>query len=150
MNGDGYDGSQRYPEGVADACDAKAKLTMLGRNLFGDTVERVDIGSPTHQTFEENDHEDDPYVRNVIVEDLTRQEGQVDELENWEDGNEWDINDIHGRPGDENSDLVDHLVPSILLHPGKPGVLKVEELKQTLVDEILSKIYQQQWDHKLE
>src|SRR6218665_3301916 len=50
-------------------------------DLFGDTVERVDIGSPTHQTFEENDHEDDPYVRNVIVEDLTRQEGQVDELQ---------------------------------------------------------------------
>lgn len=112
------DTGERNSDRVRNRRDHHGVLAPRFRHLDLHPVERVDVTATTQEALPQDQHEDDPNRGREHVDRLEDEEDHVDELQQGHHPDVPEVDDVDGRSRDEHSDLVEDLVPAVLLRLG--------------------------------
>lgn len=142
--------SQGYTQTVSYTGSGHGKLPLSVFSLLADEVEGVDICSSTQQTLIEDYSKHQPGTGQELVTHCEQKQHCIHHLQQSESPQFPDLHAAQGGSRHEHTDLIQRLIPAILLCMGQEKLWEIQEFHQALVNEVFSKIDQAQRKHKLQ
>lgn len=148
MDRESGDSGQSYAQTVSYAGGGHGELSVSVSGLLADEVEGVDIRSSAQQALVEDDNEHQPDAGQELETHCEQEQHRIHHLKHRESPQIPDLHTAQRRPRHQHTNLVQCLVPAILLCMGQGEFGEIQELHQALVDEVLSEVDQSQGEHE--